>query len=105
MGIVGKDSGSAVVPKDEKAAEQTKKERFEDLKERIGMYKPMWDKNGIIQFKNECIAILQRRLGAQVEFIIAFEDLTREGYRLMAIDESGGNSGAYFYFQKMEYVK
>jgi hypothetical protein len=57
-----------------------------------------------ISEKNECIAILQRRLGAQVEFIIAFEDLTRQGYRLMAIDESG-ESGEYFYFQKMEYVK
>jgi len=51
--------------------------------------------------------------GAQVEFIIAYDDLTAEGYRLMAIDEgkqasSGGISGgvnAYFYFQKMESVR
>ena len=51
----------------------------------------------------------------QVEFIIAFDDLTEEGYRLMAIDEgkSGGDSSggftggvnAYFYFQNMKYVK
>ena len=40
-------------------------------------------------------------------------NLTKEGYRLMAIDEGktgtgGGLSGgvnAYFYFQKMKYVK
>jgi hypothetical protein len=33
-----------------------------------------------------------------VEFIIAFDDLTREGYRLMVVDEEGQNSGGYFYF-------
>jgi len=53
--------------------------------------------------------------GSQVQFIVAFDDLTKEGYRLMAIDEgkeggqaSGGFTGgvnAYFYFQKMEYVR
>jgi hypothetical protein len=35
----------------------------------------------------ELIAILQRAFGVQVEFIIAFDDLTKEGYRLMVIDE------------------
>ena len=42
-----------------------------------------------------------------------FDDLTKEGYRLMAHDEgkeggSGGLTGgmnSYFYFQKMEYVR
>jgi hypothetical protein len=61
------------------------------------------------------MAILKREWGMQVEFIIAFDDLTREGYRLMAVDEgkSGGDSAggitgglnAYFYFQNMKYVK
>ena len=61
------------------------------------------------------MAILQRAWGVQVEFIIAFDDLTKEGYRLMAIDEgkSGGNSSggftggvnSYFYFQRMKYVR
>ena len=63
----------------------------------------------------EYIAILQRKWGFQIEFIIAFDDLTREGYRLMAVDEgkAGGDSSggftagvnAYFYFQNMKYVK
>jgi len=72
-----------------------------------------WDKNGIIQFKNERMAILQRRWGAQVQFIVAMDEITKEGYRLMAIDEGKEGSGggftggvnAYFYFQKMEFVR
>ena len=84
------------------------------LKTRIGDYKKHWNKRGIIQFKNERIAILQRVWGEQVEFIIAFDDLTREGYRCIAHDEGKeGGSGlgatgginSYFYFQKMEFVR
>jgi hypothetical protein len=89
--------------------------RYENLRKRIVEYKPSWDKTGVIQYKTEYIAILQLTWGMQVEFIIAFDDLTREGYRLMAVDEgkSGGDSSggftggvnAYFYFQNMKYVK
>jgi len=81
--------------------EQIKKERYENLKERINEFKPTWDKNGVIQYRTERIAILHRVTGSQVEFIIAFDDLTRDGYRLMAIDEEGDSSGGYFYFQKI----
>lgn len=91
--------------------------KYEDseLFKLTNQYKPFWNKNGIIQYKTDRIAILQRAWGRQVEFIIAYDDLTREGYCLMAIDEgkqggqaSGGITGgvnAYFYFQKMKYVK
>lgn len=95
--------------------EQHKIERFQNLTQRIVEYKPTWDKNGVIQYKTEFIAILQRKWGMQVEFIIAYDDLTKEGYRLMAVDEgkSGGDSyggftggvNSYFYFQNMKYVK
>jgi len=89
---------------------------IEDLKlnARVPEYKKNWNKRGIIQFKNERIAILQRAWGLQVEFIIAYDDLTNEGYRLMAIDEgktAGGDVGitggvnSYYYFQKMKYVR
>jgi len=75
--------------------------------------KAQWEKNGVVQFKDEGIAILQRMWGSQVQFIVACSQVTKEGYRLMAIDEgkegsSGGFSGgvnAYFYFQKMDYVR
>ncbi len=75
-------------------------------------YKTKWNKDGIIQFKNERIAILKRMWGKQVEFIVAYDDLTNQGYRLMAHDEgkegsAGGISGginSYFYFQKIEFV-
>jgi len=95
----------------ESTAEQ--KQRAGELAQKSPEYKAQWHKDGIIQFKNERIAILQRMWGAQVQFIVAFDEVTKEGYRLMAIDEgktanAGGFSGganAYFYFQKMDYVK
>lgn len=78
-------------------------------------YKEEWDKNGVVQFKNERIAILQRMWGAQVQFIVAFDQLTKEGYRCVAHDEgktggqsSGGFTGgvnSYFYFQKIDLVR
>mgnify|MGYP006422900407 FL=1 len=84
------------------------------LRTRTQDYKKDWNKRGIIQFKNERIAILQRVWGSQVEFIAAYDDLTNEGYRCVAHDEGkegGSGMGAtggvnsYFYFQKMEYVR
>ncbi len=57
------------------------------LRTRTDDYKKDWNKRGIIQFKNERIAILQRVWGSQVEFIAAFDDLTKEGYRCIAHDE------------------
>ncbi len=97
--------------KEEKNAELTA--RYNEINSRSEEYKQHWDKSGVIQFKNERIAILQRRFGQQVQFIVAYDDLTKEGYRLMAIDEgkeaSGGSLAggvnAYFYFQKMEFVR
>lgn len=82
----------------------------QQLLTRTPEYKKKWNKNGIVQFKNERIAILQRAFGVQVEFIIAFDDLTAEGYELKAIDEGktgnaqgmSGGVNAYFYFQKNE---
>lgn len=96
-------------------AKQIQAKQYNDLREQSPEYKKNWNKYGVIQFKNERIAILQRSWGSQVEFIVAYDDLTKEGYRLMAIDEgkeggqaSGGFTGgvnAYFYFQKMEFVR
>ena len=93
--------------------EQSKQSRslvLQDLSERAKSCKSRWDKNGVIQFKSEYICILQRKWRSQVEFIVAFEDLTRDGYRLMAIDSAGKSSDdivpagteSYYYFQKME---
>ena len=77
--------------------------------------KANWNKNGVVQYKDDNIAILQRMWGSQVQFIVACSQVTSEGYRLVAIDEgksggqaSGGFTGgvnAYFYFQKMDYVR
>lgn len=91
-------------------SEESKKLASQDLSERAISYKPRWDKNGVIQFKSEYICILQRKWRSQVEFIVAFEDLTRDGYRLIAIDSAVKSSDdivpagteSYYYFQKME---
>jgi zinc-ribbon domain len=93
---------------DDDEAKKMKNDRYLDLVKRVKFYKPLWDKSGVIQFKSDFIAILQRRYGSQVEFIIAFEDLTKEGYKLMAIDEgkessiSDGGINSYYYFQKLD---
>ena len=60
----------------ESSAEQ--KERAGQLAKKTPEYKAQWHKDGIIQFKNERIAILQRMWGAQVQFIVAFDEVTRE---------------------------
>jgi hypothetical protein len=90
-----------------------RKEELSNLLTRGQEYKKTWNKNGIIQFKNERIAILSRMFGSQVEFIVAYDDLTKEGYRLMAIDEGKeggtgnlmGGVNSYYYFQKTEFVR
>ena len=81
--------------------------------QRHNQFKAMWQKGRVVQFKNDKIAILMRAHASQVQFIVAFDQVTREGFRLMAIDEgkeasAGGFTGgvnAYFYFQKMDFVK
>lgn len=83
------------------------------IEKRVPEFKAIWDKGGVVQFKDKNCAILHRFMGQQVQFIIAFSDLTKEGYRLMVIDEgkeasAGGISGgvsSYYYFQKMEFVR
>ena len=76
-------------------------------------FKRNWQKGRVVQFKNDKIAILMRAHASQVQFIVAFDQVTREGFRLMAIDEgkeasAGGFTGgvsSYYYFQKMDYVR
>ncbi len=67
-------------------------------------YKANWNKNAIIEFQNEHIALIQRKWGNQIEFIEAFDSLTKQGFVLRANESySGKFSGrniTYFYFQK-----
>lgn len=86
-------------------------EREKDLRNRVSEYKPLWNRHGVIQYKDEYCAVLQRKWGSQVEFLIAYSDLTREGYRLMVQDEGkqigqdyAGGTNSYYYFQRIKYV-
>ena len=96
--------------KREQERQQLEKDAAEQAVEsRSSFYKQMWDKDGVIQFKNGRMAILQRKWGFQVEFIVAFDDLTREGYELKAIDEGKtagdsytGGRNSFYYFQRQE---
>ena len=100
----------------DKEGDRVKKERKENLKSRVSQYKPLWDPMNVIQYKDDYCAILQRAGGERVEFLIAFSDLTKEGYRLVAQDKGSQDIGlnvtknitkkdtSYYYFQKIEYV-
>jgi len=106
MGLFGKSSENEQLEDDVK---DSVKNRENDLVKRIPQYKPHWNKNGVIQYKDDVCAILQRAWGKQVEFIIAFSDLSKEGFTLIAIDEGktgsqgniAGGVNSYYYFQKV----
>ncbi|HSF51555.1 MAG TPA: hypothetical protein VLA74_12400 [Nitrososphaeraceae archaeon] len=51
------------------------------------------DPTRVILYKTEHIAVLQKT--QEIKFITTFDDITKEGYRLMAISEGR------FYFQKI----
>jgi len=78
--------------------------QLQELKQRSPEYKKYWNKNGIIQYKDDHIAILHRCMDGQIEFIIALSDCTKEGYRLMVIDDVRTTDGiiSYYYLQKKE---
>ena len=77
-------------------------------------FKATWDKKGTVVYKNERIVILKAENGKVVQFLVAFDQVTKEGYRLMGsgigLDVSsslaggfGGTSNiTYLYFQKMK---
>jgi hypothetical protein len=78
--------------------------------ERHDEFKAHWNKDKTVQFKNDKIAILRRHVGGQVQFIVAFDQVTREGFKLMAIDEGKsidggagitGGISSFYYFQKV----
>ena len=78
------------------------------------LYKSEWDKKNVVQFKNERIAILKNEHNKQVQFIVAFDQVLKEGYVLIGnAPDQGGQSGLskslggesaseIFYFQKMK---
>ena len=97
----------------EKESSTEQKQIMDDIISRVPEYKRRWNKGGVVQYKDEYCAILHRTWGQQVEFIIAYSDLTKEGYRMMAQDEGKTGSGggftggidSYYYFQKISFVR
>ena len=76
-------------------------------------FKATWDKKGTIVYKNERIAILKASTEKFELFLVAFDQVTKEGYRLMGsgigLDSvsqwtglAGGSNTTYLYFQRMK---
>ena len=76
-------------------------------------FKATWDKKGTIVYKNEQIAILKASTEKFERFLVAFDQVTKEGYRLMGsgigLDSvsqwtglAGGSNTTYLYFQRMK---
>ena len=59
----------------------------------VDMYKESWNKKGIIEFKNERMAIVNKRGNGTVQFIIAIDTLLDEGYKIDGIISAMGNAG------------
>ena len=97
---------------EEKENKRLKKEEKKDLEFAEAEVKSKWKKSDTIEYKDEYCAILHRMINNKVQFIKAFSDITKEGYRLMAQDEGSSvivgfvNAGmdSYYYFQKIEYI-
>ena len=76
-------------------------------------FKATWDKKGTIVYKNERIAILKASTEKFERFLVAFDQVTKEGYRLMGsgigLDSvsqwtglGGTSNTTYLYFQRMK---
>ena len=77
------------------------------------LYKFQWDKKNVVQFKNERIAILKASTEKFERFHVAFDQVTKEGYRLMGSGKgldsvsqwtglAGTANATYLYFQRMK---
>ena len=76
-------------------------------------FKATFDEKGTIVYKNERIAILKASTEKFELFLVAFDQVTKEGYRLMGsgigLDSvsqwtglAGGSNTTYLYFQRMK---
>ncbi len=89
-----------------------KKEEEKDKEFQEAEVKGKWKKSATIEYKDEYCTILHRMINNKVQFIKAFSDITKQGYRLIVQDEGGSvnigiiNAGmdSYYYFQKIEYI-
>jgi len=89
-----------------------KKEEKEEII--LGEIKNKYQKYGVVKYKDEYCAILEKISGERTEllFIKEFSKLTQEGYRMMAQDEGGSfhlglesvGTNSFYFFQKIEYV-
>ena len=76
--------------KKQKTVMQTQDDFIESL---VDDYKLSWNKGGIIEFKNERMAIVNKTAGKTVQYIIAMDMLIGEGYKLEGVIPGMGNAG------------
>ena len=95
---------------------EAKKEFSEDKKLVVGHAKRMkelWRTKETVQLKTDAIAILWNKRDSEAEFFAAFDEITKEGYRLVwsevvkAINAGpiAIQIGTYYYFQHRDFIK
>ena len=69
-------------------------------------YKSEWQKHDVVQFKNENIAILEFKNDKKVQFIVALDQLTKEGYTFAGgganVQTFKNNLSTHLFYQRIK---
>ena len=101
------------IQKTGESSSKAAKESMGFVKDEAKFFKKMWRPESIVPFKTDAVAIPLFRKGKEEEFFVEFDNLTKEGYKLMANEEVkaleighfGIDLGTLFLFQKLKYIK
>lgn len=97
----------------EKQYKESEKQYKEEERKAIDTIRGNIRKWSVIIYKDEYCAIVEKVGTNNVQFLKAFSDLTKEGYRLMVQDEGTsiafiglqGGINSFYFFQKIKYVQ
>ena len=108
---------NAVIPKKGSAIKKELNEEVQENKKQIigkvKSIKKLWKNKEIVQLKTDAIAVLFKKRGYEDEFFTEFNNLTKEGYRMMLMEpvkalDAGPldiQIGNYYFFQKGSLIK
>jgi len=63
------------------------------IESQVDLFKETWNKGGIIEFKNERMAIINKTAGKTVQYIIAMDMVMAQGYKMEGVIPGMGNAG------------
>ena len=108
---------NAVISKKGSAIKKELNEEVQENKKQIigkvKSIKKLWKNKEIVQLKTDAIAVLFKKRGYEDEFFTEFDNLTKEGYRMMLMEpvkalDAGPldiQIGNYYFFQKGSLIK